>query len=166
MGADTPHISVGTWKSGLYINVHGRATQRVCATIEQLINDFLTENRDRPRLTIDLFQSAWVDSTFAGWLAGLQKRMARMNGAELFLAACSDRCKSSLEKMNLQHLFQYVDEAKPEAVREVSCPTTDRPDKATLKLMMEAHRELMGLSESNQRIFGPIVSALQRQMEG
>lgn len=166
MGADTPQISVGTWKEGLYINVHGRATQRVCPTIEQVINDFFSETREKPRLTIDLFQCAWVDSTFAGWLAGLQKRMSRMSDAELYLAACSERCRASLEKMNLVNMFKFVEEAVPEAVRQVACPTTDRPDKATLKLMMEAHRELMGMSDSNQRIFGPIVSALQRQMDG
>lgn len=165
MGADNPRISVGALDDGLYVHVRGRPTQRICPTVARIVDDYLSEVAGTPRITIDLGGSAWVDSTFAGWLAGLSKRVSRTNGGKLVLAGCGDRCRGSLERMHLDGLFCFCEERDLADVRELPCATGDRPDKAAIKLMLEAHQELMAASESNARVFAPIVAALKRQLE-
>ena len=164
MQADMPEIVFGSSDGGLYVGFGGRATHRVCQTADRLIADYLAAHRDQPRIVLDLSDCAWVDSTFAGWLLGLRKRLGAHADRGLLLTGCSDRCRDSLDKMHLESMFEYVDVARPEEVGAVACEGTDKPDKETLELMAQAHQQLASLDGDNQAVFGPIADMLQRQL--
>lgn len=164
MGSDNPAIDVGTSNGRLYIGLRGRATQRICPTIERIVGDHMDAESPTPGVVLDLDGCGWIDSTFAGWLVGLQRRIGRVPGGSLSLANCSERCRGSLIKMQLEALFPYEEKIEPADVREVSCDTSDRPDSAALRLMLESHEHLASLSESNARVFGPIVETLKQQL--
>jgi len=165
MGADTPEIAVGSVAGGLYLGLLGRATQRTCPTVNQLVNDYLGSRPQKPLIVVDLGGCEWVDSTFAGWLVGLKKRVERIAGGQMSLTGCSERCRASLEKMNLASLFRFETIAVPAETRTVSCATTDRPTRETLKLMLAAHEALAAVSEKNAEVFGPIAAMLREQVE-
>lgn len=160
MGVDTPEIKVGQLSGGLYVGLLGRATQRVCPTAERVVAEFLAANPGA-KVTLDLALCAWVDSTFAGWLLGLQRRI----GPGIRLAGCSARCRTSLERMQLGNFFEFCEATAPAETATVVCPETDRPDRDQLKLMLAAHEQLAALGDSNERIFGPVVAALRTQLE-
>lgn len=165
MGADTPEIAVGTVQGGLYLGLAGRATQRTCPTAGQLVGDYLSTHPPEPKIVIDLDGCGWVDSTFAGWLVGVNRRIEHLPGGQLCVAGCSDRCRKSLEKMHLARLFRFETIEAPAETRIVACVTSDHPTKEELELMLEAHESLAGLSEQNQRVFGPIAAMLRQQVE-
>ncbi|GMU81021.1 MAG: STAS domain-containing protein [Phycisphaerales bacterium] len=162
MGSDSPEIRVGQIDGGLYVSVLGRATQRVCPTVDRVVSEFLGAHA-AARVTIDLDGCAWVDSTFAGWLLGLQRRIGRP-GSLVRLAGCSERCRASLDRMQLCGFFEFCDAIAPPQTVVVPCPTTDRPDRDQLKLMLDAHEHLAGLGDSNARVFAPVVAALRKQL--
>ena len=162
MGADQPTIAVGTSGSDLFVSVRGRATQRTCPTIEEVVTCYLSSGGSR--VTVELAGCDWVDSTFAGWLVSLHKRLRGARDGGLRLAGCSPRCRASLDKMHLCDLLSFAEQPPPAEMREVPCATTDRPDHECLRLMLKAHEELAELGEANRRVFGPIVAMLRRQL--
>lgn len=164
MQASAPEIVFGSSEGGLYLGFGGWATHRVCQTADRLVADYLAAHRDQPKVVLDLSDCGWVDSTFAGWLLGLRKRLGPHPDRGLLLSGCSDRCRDSLDKMHLGAMFEYVDVARPEEVGVVACEGSDTPDKETLELMAQAHQQLASLDGENQAVFGPIADMLQRQL--
>jgi anti-anti-sigma regulatory factor len=165
MGADTPEIAVGTVEGGLYVGLAGRATQRTCPTVDQLVKDYFSSRPEKPLIVLDLAGCDWVDSTFAGWLVGVSKRMQRMAGGRLCATGCSERCRGSLDKMGLGELLRFESVPAPTQTRTIPCATGDRPSKNELTLMLEAHEALAALSPENERVFAPIVATLRSQID-
>jgi hypothetical protein len=122
-------------------------------------------HRQDPLVVIDLAGCDWVDSTFAGWLVGLNKLVQRAPGGCVTLSGCSDRCRGSLERMQLTGLLHFETADPPTETRAVACTTSDQPSKDEFKLMLQAHEQLASLSAENQRVFGPIAAALRTQAE-
>lgn len=164
MGADSPAMRVGYLDSGLYIHVNGRATQRLCPTLEQLVQAYIEARPQEPVITLDLDGCVWVDSTFAGWLLGV-RRQVHPRGGNLRLANVSERCRTSLLKMQLNELFEFAEIAAPPETSVVNCATGDRPDRETLEIMLRAHESLAGEGGENARVFGPVVAVLRKQLE-
>lgn len=165
MSVDRPVLSLGLCPSGLYIGLNGRATLRVCPTLDHLVGEYLASDCGVGALVFDLSGCEWVDSTFAGWLLALHRRTRRSRTARLVLTGCSQRCLASLDRMQLAGMFTFEAVAAPAELREVPCATSDRPDRESIQRMLAAHEELAALSESNARTFGPIVAMLRRQLD-
>ena len=165
MSSQAPQLYVGSVGGGFYVGLNSRATQRVCPTVDKLISDYLAAHPADPCVTFDLSDCPGVDSTFAGWLIGLRKRLQRVAGARLLLAGCSDRCRGSFEKMRIAALFEFVPAEQPTDVREVTCGGSDRPDRATMQLMAAAHEELAAIDSTNERVFTPVATLLRHQIE-
>jgi anti-anti-sigma regulatory factor len=165
MSDQAPEIGVGSAAGGLYLAVNERATQRVCSTADRLVSDYLAAHKAGPSVTLDLTDCTWVDSTFAGWLVGLRKRLQRTAGGSLQLVGCSERCQASFEKMRIAALFEFAAAQPPEHVRQVPCTGGDRPDREALEMMARAHEELAAIDEENRAVFAPVVELLRRQLK-
>ncbi len=165
MGADTPEVHVGTIEDGLFIGLNGRATQRVCPTINRLVEAYLTSPPTAVSVTLDLSGCNWVDSTFAGWLVAVQRRLAKHPGARLLLAHASERCRASLDRLNIEHRFEFNFTPPPANARPIPCTSSDRPSRPDMELMLRAHEELAAVNEQNGRVFGPVVELLKRQLQ-
>lgn len=165
MGADTPEILVGTLDDGLYIGLEGRATQRVAPTVDRLVEAYLATPPTAISVRLDLHGCNWVDSTFAGWLVAIQKRLAKFAGAQLLLVRCSERCRASLDRLNIEQRFAFTFANPPPNARPIPCASSDRPSREDIELMLRAHEELAQVSEQNKRVFGPVVELLKRQLQ-
>ena len=165
MSSQAPQLSVGSTAGGLYVGLNERATQRVCSTADRLVSDYLAAHKAGHSITLDLTGCAWVDSTFAGWLIGLRKRLQRTAGGKLRLVGCSQDCQASFEKMRIAALFEFAAAELPEHVRQITCSGSDRPDSETLEIMAHAHEELAAVDEENRAVFAPVAELLRRQLE-
>ena len=161
MSADRPEITVGSCGDALYIDVRGRATQRICPTADKLVRSYLEAHGAAATVIVDIGGCGWLDSTFAGWLAGLHKKLP----GRVTITGCGDNCHNSIARMNLQDLFQFADVPAPAESETITCLTRDQPTKPELQLMLSAHEQLAAVSDSNARIFSPIVEMLRRQLE-
>src|SRR5262245_57363897 len=163
MGADSPALRVGYLDGGLYVHVNGRATQRLCPTLEHLVQTFVEAHPQGPAITLDLDSCAWVDSTFAGWLLGVRRQLQPCGG-RLRLSGVSERCRASLARMQLQTLFEFVAVTAPAETSIVNCATGDRPDRETLEIMLRAHEFLAAVGGDNARVFNPVIDVLRKQL--
>lgn len=162
MQPEPPQLDVGTLDGGLYLHVLGAATQRACPTAMRLVDGFLAAHSPPITVTVDLAGCDWVDSTFAGCLVGLRKRLGGAGAVRL--SRCNEACRQSLQRMKLDKLVRFADVAPPADLRRLTCLSGDQPTPEELRLMLHAHQELAKLGDENARVFGPIVSMLQRQL--
>ncbi len=162
--AERPRIRTALMTGTFYVDVQGRATQRVCPTIDRLIEALLKGGARPEKVVIDLRGADWVDSTFAGWLVGVYRRLDR-SGAKLSLTGCSDRCVASLRKMSLHRVLVFEYFPQPEVTQELECEAERHADASSLQLMLRAHEELIGISDQNARSFESVVRMLRFQLE-
>jgi anti-anti-sigma regulatory factor len=163
MGADSPSLRVGYLPSGLYVHVNGRATQRLCPTLERLVQTYVQAQPKQPTVTLDLDGCVWADSTFAGWLLALRRQLHPVAG-HLCLANVSDRCRASLARMQIHELFEYAAAGPPAQTSVINCTTGDRPDREMLEIMLRAHESLAAVGGENARVFDPVVAVLRKQL--
>lgn len=163
MPDEGPHLLLGSLRGGLYLGFRNKATQQVCAQAEKLITDFLASHPRALLASVDLRDCQWVDSTFAGWMIGVHKRMQRAGGV-LRLTGCAPACLGSLEKMHLLKLFPVDPSEPPTQTHRVPCAAADVSDRQTVQLMLAAHEELARIDEENARVFGPIAEVLRKQL--
>lgn len=155
-------IKVGSLDGALYICVGGRATRAVCPTATRIVDDYLAVHGTGAMVIIDLSGCEWVDSTFAGCLVALRKRLT--GDGRVQLTGCSEICRGSLARMRLDTLLDLVALDPPEKLTEIACTPREKPTPDDIRLMLDAHRALMKLGPENERVFGPIVQMLEAQL--
>ena len=158
-------ISYGCVGEALFVQFTGEGTRDTCKAADRLVTDFLAAHSRSPSIVFDLRACGWVDSTFAGWMVGLNKRLKKADGdGGLRVVGWSDECRDSLARMNLCRLFEHRDADQPEHIRVLDYPGNEPPDRAAIELMAGAHRELAELNDENRRVFGPIADMLEQQL--
>lgn len=155
-------IELGCCAGNLYIGVSGPANHAASAVADRLIGDFRACEGGSRSVILDLGNAGHVDSTFAGWMLGLAKRM-RSDGQDVLLAGCSEGCAHSLRSMHVLEIFPVTEMERPET-RAIACDAGANVDKDALRRMADAHAELAALDEGNARVFGPIATMLRGQL--
>lgn len=163
MSVEKPEIQFGRLGDTLYVDVQGRPTQRVAPTVARVVDDYLSAHSETAVCTIDLAGADWIDSTFAGCLIGIYKRLAQ-RGGQLRLNHCANDCRKSLAKMHLHNFAEFTEVPAPRSLQTLRCATGDRPTPDEIRLMLAAHEELAAIDEHNERIFGPVVNMLRQQL--
>jgi anti-anti-sigma regulatory factor len=160
---DASMLKWGACVGGLYLGFHGGATYRVVPAAEQLVSDFIAAHSDHPVIVLRLAECGWIDSTFAGWMLRLRRRLADLTGARLVLSDCPPDCRATLDTMGVVRLFEFGSIAEPGQTWSMSVSGSDSDDVPMLDLMLRAHEELAGATPDSRRVFEPIAEMLRRQ---
>lgn len=127
------------------------------STIERIFSaaNFVT-------IAIDLTETSSIDSTTLGLLAKLSILCRQKAGLLPTVVTCCDDINRLLHSMGFDQVFNIVDRplASPDALHDL--PSQDQSEAVVKARVLEAHRILMGLNESNREAFQDLVSALER----
>jgi anti-anti-sigma factor len=111
---------------------------------------------------IDLSETDSIDSTNLGLLVQIARWMQVHNAPRVTIVSVRDEINDLLTSMAFDEVFDIVTRTSVEAGKQRELPPGNT-DKATLaRTMLEAHRALMELSESNQEMFHDVVTALEK----
>lgn len=161
-GSASAHVRYAATKERLYVAVCGDATHRISLTVEYLVCEFLATEPAQPEMVLDLEGCAWIDSTFAGWMIKLRKRLAAVRG-QVLVSRCPKAARDSLEVMGLARLFDFRDVPAPAKTSQIDC-SDEHLDADTIAFMLEAHQGLADLNPDNKRRFTPITESLRREL--
>lgn len=119
---------------------------------------------------IDLEACTGMDSTFMGFLAGLAKRVGRVEG-RVQIADPGERNRNSLEDLGLDCMLEIdpadaawrgrVDEIRDQLEPYVPKPLPGIDERA--RHVLEAHRQLASTSDENARRFAGVLQVLEEQ---
>ena len=127
------------------------------ATIEKIFSSL-----NFSAIVIDLTESRSIDSTTLGLLAKLSILSRQKIGMLPTLVTTHADITRLLQSMGFDQVFNIVDQPLPSPEKLSDLPSQDQYEEVVKTKVLEAHRILMSLNESNREAFRDLVTALER----
>jgi len=113
-------------------------------------------------IIIDLTEAQSVDSTTLGLMAKLSILSRQKVGLLPTVVTTNPDITRVLQSMGFDQVFNIVDTPLPCPDCLADLPSQDQSEEVVKARVLEAHRILMGLNDSNREAFHDLVSALER----
>jgi len=113
-------------------------------------------------IIIDLTEAQSVDSTTLGLMAKLSILSRQKVGLLPTVVTTTPDITRVLQSMGFDQVFNIVDTPLPCPDCLADLPSQDQSEEVVKAKVLEAHRILMGLNDSNREAFHDLVSALER----
>jgi len=150
-------IHVGVEAQTLYIIPRGHITASLCPSFKRVLEDRLAPHSGVGELTFDLSSCEYMDSTFLGLVVHAAKLLKRLSGSLPAVYRASEACISLFRTMGLMKMLDFRKGTcrLPESMMPIEASGTLTPG-----LMLDAHRELSGLSDKNRQLFERLEQSL------
>jgi anti-anti-sigma regulatory factor len=133
-----------------------------CLSLRDFVDQMLSEGHSF--VVMDLADCSGMDSTFMGLIAGAATYEVQGRPAGVAVVNASDSLVKLIRSVGLNELV-YVEQEPFETPDVQFVPLEDQPsEEERLRLVRNAHRNLIRLSDKNEEVFGPLVSALEIEM--
>jgi anti-anti-sigma factor len=139
----------------------GEVRLTLCSALDATIEKIFTA-LNFSAIVIDLTETRSIDSTTLGLLAKLSILSRQKVGLLPTVVTTHPDITRLLQSMGFDQVFNIVGNPVPcpECLEEL--PPQDQTEDVVRTKVLEAHRILMGLNESNREAFHDLVSALER----
>jgi anti-anti-sigma factor len=155
-------ILVAGQDGAFVIKLVGDVRLTLCTTLDEFFDEMLSV-ANFASIVVDLSDASNVDSTTLGLLAKLAiKAKARFQFVPLILSTNPDITRV-LESMGFDRVFRIREEPLLNDEDLGELPALPCSEDAVKARVLEAHRTLMGLSDSNHAKFRELVSLLEGQ---
>lgn len=134
----------------LYITPKGHVTARFCAQLKDFAAAHLQENQIITEAYVEMKDCTYMDSTFIGVLAGINKQLKKKLGKKLHVQNVQKSCMELFDSMSLSGLLDFLSSPVefPAYKTVQDSETFTGPED-----IIEAHENLIELSDENKRKF-------------
>lgn len=139
----------------------GEVRLTLCSALDATI-EHIFSSLNFSSIVIDLTETQSIDSTTLGLLAKLSILSRQRIGLLPMLTTNNPDILRLLDSMGFDQVFNIVETVLPCPDCLTDLPPQDQSEAEVRSRVLEAHRVLMGLNESNRNAFCDLVSALER----
>ena len=139
----------------------GEVRLTLCSALDATI-EHIFSSLNFSSIVIDLTETQSIDSTTLGLLAKLSILSRQRIGLLPMLTTNNPDILRLLDSMGFDQVFNIVETVLPCPDCLTDLPPQDQSEAQVRSRVLEAHRVLMGLNESNRNAFRDLVSALER----
>ena len=139
----------------------GEVRLTLCSALDATI-EHIFSSLNFSSIVIDLTETQSIDSTTLGLLAKLSILSRQRIGLLPMLTTNNPDILRLLDSMGFDQVFNIVETVLPCPDCLTDLPPRDQSEAEVRSRVLEAHRVLMGLNESNRNAFRDLVSALER----
>ncbi|WP_027599428.1 anti-sigma factor antagonist RssC [Pseudomonas sp. MOIL14HWK12:I2] len=139
----------------------GEVRLTLCSALDATI-EHIFSSLNFSSIVIDLTETQSIDSTTLGLLAKLSILSRQRIGLLPMLTTNNPDILRLLDSMGFDQVFNIVETVLPCPDCLTDLPPQDQSEAEVRNRVLEAHRVLMGLNESNRNAFRDLVSALER----
>lgn len=158
--ANSGELTISNRNTVYTVKVSGRATFECAPPLRNLAKSL--EKELFSLLIVDLAECTWMDSTFMGILAMLGLRAKKVD-APMEIYGASDQNRELLLGLGLKKLFVFKSGSPScEGGEVVTGNANSAPDAQTV---LDAHKTLMDVDESNVGRFGKVVDMVQKDID-
>ncbi len=157
----TGKIQFAEVQGAFFLKFIGEVRLTLCSALDATIEKIFT-SLNFSSIVIDLTETRSIDSTTLGLLAKLSILSRQKVGLLPTLVTTNPDITRLLQSMGFDHVFNIVDSPTFSAADLDDLPPQDQSEDVVKATVLEAHRILMGLNESNREAFHDLVSALER----
>ncbi|HTX73391.1 MAG TPA: STAS domain-containing protein [Rectinemataceae bacterium] len=147
----------------IFVRAEGHVTAAVCPGLKTRLFARLDVSPRIRAVYFDLRSCEYMDSTFLGLIVGAQKRFEAAGGEKIVLLGANEACRGLLKTIGVLGIIRLSDElpALPADMDRI-----ESGQRASARLVLEAHEELTGLSEENKKRFAGLTTILRRAVDG
>jgi anti-anti-sigma factor len=154
-------------KEGFHVlRYFGRVDYMLATSINRFA-DRMLERGGVGGLIFDLTEAENLDSTNLGLLARIAERVRTAGGARSVIVSTSDNINCVLRSMSFDQIFDIVtdptDFSTVAVVDEIDAEPQSQEE--LLHTMLDAHRTLVSLSESDRLQFQDVVACLESELK-
>lgn len=139
----------------------GEVRLTLCSALDATIEKIFA-SANFSSIVIDLIETRSIDSTTLGLLAKLSILSRQKVGLLPTLVTDQPDITRLLHSMGFDQVFNIVDQPTVTPDNLTDLPSQDLSELEVKARVLEAHRILMGLNESNREAFHDLVLALER----
>jgi anti-anti-sigma factor len=142
----------------IYIRAQGHITANSCPGLKNRVFNRLEAKPPVDNIFIDLEQCEYMDSTFMGLLVGFNKRFLRFSEKPITILKANATCLKLLKTIGITRLVVLSDESLkfPEPLENLGAHC-----KAEARMLLQAHEDLMELSDENEKRFSALHKVLR-----
>ena len=156
------HILVGACEGNYVLKFSGDIRVGLCGSLDAFCERML-DAADFRSVIVDLAETLAIDSTALGCLARLSLAVQRIQAKIPTLICRSSDIERVLLNMGFDDVFAIVAEANVQDVELVDIPAV--VEQEARQRVIEAHKVLMSLNDSNRAAFKSLVDALEHDKE-
>ncbi len=150
--------------NGTYVlKLRGDVRVPICTSLETFIEDHLLNDKRLRAVMIDLTETDSIDSTALGLLAKIAVALRELNLGKPIILCLSSDINRILASMGFDEVFRILQTTAALRDRLDELPDEVLSEAEVTQCVIDAHRTLMGLSESNQQTFRSLVDALESE---
>jgi anti-anti-sigma factor len=153
-------------KEGFHVlRYFGRVDYMLATSINRFA-DRLLEQGGVGGLIFDLTEAENLDSTNLGLLARIAERVRTCGGGKSVIVSTSDNINCVLKSMSFDTIFEIVtDPADFSADGDDEIQPEPQSQEELLNTMLDAHRTLVSLSDSDRLQFQDVVACLESELK-
>ena len=148
---------------GVYVLVfEGDVRLTLCTTVDEYLEKMF-EDKDFRSVVVDLSKTVNIDSTSLGLLAKLSIQTERRFSFRPTLISTRRDITRILLSMGFDEVFDLVEEPLEHHEQLAELPAIAASDEDVRQRVLEAHRTLMSMNETNRDTFHDLVAALEAE---
>lgn len=148
--------------NGTYVlKLRGDVRVPICTSLENFVDSHLKLDEALRAVLIDLTATEAIDSTALGLLARIAVYMRERNLGRPILLCIDPDIERILMSMGFDQVFRILHTTAVLEDNLDEVPSDDMSEDAVTRRVIDAHRTLMSLNESNKETFRNLVDALE-----
>ncbi len=148
---------------GVYVLLfEGDVRLTLCTAVDSFLDRMFKDDKFKS-VVVDLSRTESIDSTSLGLLAKLSIQADKRFGYRPMLVSTRPDITRILRSMGLDEVFNLVEEPLEHHEQLGELPPCDASQEDVRKRVLEAHRILMSMNESNREAFEDLVATLEAE---
>ena len=147
-----------------WIKMIGEIKHNISANFDSLV-DRIFRNHSLENIVIDLTETKYIDSTNLGLLAKVARQMLENFGRKATIVSTNEDINQVLDSMGFSQVFLVVRNPKDfvEDLKEI--PSIAPSGHEKMKLILQAHKEIMEMNDHNKAVFKNVVEVLEMEQK-
>jgi anti-anti-sigma regulatory factor len=160
----TGHVEYASLNGTHIFKLIGEVRAQSCISLDKLLNRIELQSNIVGAI-VDLTQTTFIDSTVLGILAKLGLKLKQIHHIQAVMLSTNSDITTLANSMGLSQVFVILDYCGDPNICTKALVDEHITHSNMLCTVLDAHRTLMQLNESNQNMFEPLVKQLEKEQD-
>ena len=160
----TGHVEYASLNGTHIFKLIGEVRAQSCISLDKLLNR-IEQQSNVVGAIVDLTQTTFIDSTVLGILAKLGLKLKQIHNIQAVMLSTNSDITTLANSMGLGQVFVILNYCGDPNVCTLELMEEHITHRNMLNTVLDAHKTLMELNQSNQNMFEPLVKQLQKEQD-
>jgi len=147
-----------------FIKLSGNLRYTISMGFKSFISQLMQQD-DYDKVLVDLSDASFIDSTNLGLIAQLANHMISKFSQKLTIVSTNEDITELLRNLGFQEIAYIVEQPHKIAQSLAEIPTQEKVNIDTVKMLLEAHQQLMQMNKQNKIKFKNVVEMLKKRQD-